>query len=143
MKRNRLSSRKRISADATELGRLATGLADSGGKLEEVFWEKQLVELIEKLLQDGAEDDLNASLDRLFDSNASAHDALADTVEAIARALGNEPGSPLMPGDPELNEEIVRRVEGIPVEPVLAEQMRTWSNRLEVNTLPTVLEIKV
>ena len=86
MKRNRLSSRKRISADATELGRLATGLADSGGKLEEVFWEKQLVELIEKLLQDGAEDDLNASLDRLFDSNASAHDALADTVEACAES---------------------------------------------------------
>ena len=57
MKRNRLSSRKRISADATELGRLATGLADSGGKLEEVFWEKQLVELVEKLLQDSAEDD--------------------------------------------------------------------------------------
>ena len=78
MKRNRLSSRKRISADATELGRLATGLADSGGKLEEVFWEKQLVELVEKLLQDSVEDDLNASLDRLFDSNAAAHDALAE-----------------------------------------------------------------
>ena len=86
MKRNRLSSRKRISADATELGRLATGLADSGGKLEEVFWEKQLVELVEKLLQDSAEDDLNASLDRLFDSNAAAHDALADTVEACAES---------------------------------------------------------
>ena len=86
MKRNRLSSRKRISADATELGRLATGLAESGGKLEEVFWEKQLIELVEKLLQDGAEDDLNASLDRLFDSNASAHDALADTIEACAES---------------------------------------------------------
>ena len=30
MKRNRLSSRKRMSSDATELGRLAIGLAESG-----------------------------------------------------------------------------------------------------------------
>ena len=84
MKRNRLSSRKRISADATELGRLATGLAESGGKLEDLFWEKQLVDLIDKLLQEGAEDDLNASLDRLFDSHAAAHDSLADLIEARA-----------------------------------------------------------
>ena len=84
MKRNRLSSRKRISADATELGRLATGLAESGGKLEDLFWEKELTELIDKLLHDGAEDDLNASLDRLFDSHAAAHDSLADLIESRA-----------------------------------------------------------
>ena len=41
MKRNRLSSRKRISADAAELGRLATCLAESGGKLEDCFWNKR------------------------------------------------------------------------------------------------------
>lgn len=86
MKRNRLSSRKRISADATELGRLATGLAESGGKLEDAFWEKQLSDLVDKLLQDGAEDDLNASLDRLFDSHAAAHDCLADTIESRAES---------------------------------------------------------
>jgi len=84
MKRNRPSSRKRISTDATELGRLATGLAESGGKLEDAFWEKQLVDLVDKLLQDGAEDDLNASLDRLFDSHAAAHDSLADVIESRA-----------------------------------------------------------
>ena len=86
MKRNRLSSRKRISADATELGRLATGLAESGGKLEDAFWEKQLSDLVDKLLHDGAEDDLNASLDRLFDSHAGAHDCLADSIESRAES---------------------------------------------------------
>ena len=86
MKRNRLSSRTRISADATELGRLATGLAESGGKLEDLFWERQLGELVDKLLQDGAEDDLNASLDRLFDSHAAAHDSLADLIESRAES---------------------------------------------------------
>ena len=86
MKRNRLSSRKRASADATELGRLALCLAESGGRLEDIFWEKQLTELVEKLLQSGAEDDLNAALDRLFDSHAAAHDALADTIESCAES---------------------------------------------------------
>ncbi len=86
MKRNRLSSRKRISADAAELGRIATCLAESGSKLEDNFWEKQLTGLVDKLLHDGAEDDLNASLDRLFDSHAAAHDCLADCIESCAES---------------------------------------------------------
>jgi len=86
MKRNRPPSRKRISADATELGRLATCLSEAGGRLEDAFWEKQLCELVDKLLADGAEDDLNASLDRLFDSHAEAHDALADIIESRAES---------------------------------------------------------
>ena len=86
MKRNRFSSRKRISADATELGRLAIGLAESGSKLEDLFWQKRLAELVDQLLHDGAEEDLNASLDRLFDTHAMAHDDLADIVESQAES---------------------------------------------------------
>ena len=86
MKRNRLSSRKRVSADAAELGRLALCLAEPGGRLEDSFWERQLADLVEKLLLNGAEDDLNAALDRLFDAHAAAHDALADTIEACAES---------------------------------------------------------
>ena len=86
MKRSRPSSRKRISDDANELVRLATGLAESGGRLEAKLWDKQLTELVCKLLHDGAEDDLNASLDRLFDSHALAHDSLADILESSAES---------------------------------------------------------
>jgi hypothetical protein len=86
MKRNRLSSRKRMSSDATELGHLAAGLAESGGRLEADFWEKQLAGLIDRILQESAEEDLNASLDRLFDSHATAHDCLANTIEARAES---------------------------------------------------------
>ena len=86
MKRSRPSSRKRISDDANELVRLATGLAESGGRLEAKLWDKQLTELVCKLLHDGAEDDLNASLDRLFDSHALAHDSLADLIESRAES---------------------------------------------------------
>ena len=67
MKRNRLSSRKRISADATELSRLAIGLADSGSRLEDLFWQHRLGELIDRVFQDGTEEDFTGSLDRLFD----------------------------------------------------------------------------
>jgi len=86
MKRNRLSSRKRISSDATELGRLALGLSESGGRLEEAYWEAQLADLVDRLLTESAEEDLNAALDRLFDSHAGAHDCLADVVEARAES---------------------------------------------------------
>ncbi|MBK7356204.1 DUF2863 family protein [Propionivibrio sp.] len=86
MKRTRLSTRKRISDHANELGRLAIGLAESGGHLEAMLWEKQLTALVNKLLHDGAEDDLNASLDRLFDSHALAHDNLADILESCAES---------------------------------------------------------
>lgn len=64
---------------------------------------------------------------------------LAGTVDTIANALAGEPGAPRMPGDPELAEEKSRRAEGIPVEPVLAEQMREWSERLKLAPLPESL----
>lgn len=86
MKRSRPSLRKRISDDANELVRLATGLAESGGRLEAMLWDRQLTKLVCKLLGDGAEDDLNASLDRLFDSHAVAHDSLADILESSAES---------------------------------------------------------
>ena len=64
---------------------------------------------------------------------------LANTVEAMAQALAAQPGSPIMPGDPELDEERIRREKGIPVEPGLAIQMRDWSERLKVDSLPDAL----
>ena len=86
MKRTRFSARSRISADANELTRLATGLAESGGKLEDAFWEVRLAERVESMLQSGAEDDLNAAMDRLFDTSPQAHDELADMVESRAES---------------------------------------------------------
>jgi hypothetical protein len=86
MKRTRITSRKRNSVDATDLGRLATGLAESGSRLEDSFWEIRLTEVVDRLLQDGSEDDLNAALDRLFDADSTAYDALADMIESRAES---------------------------------------------------------
>lgn len=56
----------------------------------------------------------------------------AAMVEQMARALAAEPGAPRMPGDPELAAEARRRTAGIPIEPGLADEMRSWSARLGV-----------
>lgn len=84
MKRTRFGARDRLSRDAAELQRLATGLSESGGKLEDSYWENQLAELVDSLLKSGAEDDINTALDRLFEANPRAHDELADMVESRA-----------------------------------------------------------
>ncbi|MDE2440137.1 MAG: DUF2863 family protein, partial [Betaproteobacteria bacterium] len=84
MKRTRFGSRDRLSREAAELQRLATGLSESGGKLEDSYWETQLAEVVDGLLKNGAEDDINTALDRLFEANPRAHDELADMVESRA-----------------------------------------------------------
>ncbi len=86
MKRTRFGARARLSRDAAELQRLSTGLAESGGKLEDRYWETELSELVDALLKNGAEDDLNSALDRLQEANAPAHDELADMIEACAES---------------------------------------------------------
>lgn len=86
MKRTRFGARERLSRDAAELQRLATGLSESGGKLEDGYWENRLADAVDGLLKNGGEDDLNAALDRLFDNDARAHDELADMIEARAES---------------------------------------------------------
>lgn len=95
MKRTRFGARDRLSRDAAELQRLAAGISESGGKLEDSYWETQLAETVDSLLKNGAEDDINTALDRLFEGNPRAHDELADMVESRAEtgrleALGQE-----------------------------------------------------
>jgi hypothetical protein len=86
MKRTRFSSRERVSREAIELGRLAGSLATSGSRLEDRYWEDRLASLVDRLLQNGAEDDLNMALDRLVEAEPAAHDELADLIEARAES---------------------------------------------------------
>lgn len=82
MKRTRFGSRERISRDAAELQRLAVALSESGSQLEDLFLEAQFSTLVDKLLQNGAEDDLNTAFDLLFETNLRAHEELANMVES-------------------------------------------------------------
>lgn len=86
MKRRRLHSRHRLSRDAERLAWLAAGLADSGSRAEDAYWEAELSALIEKLLRTGDEEALNQALDRLHETHARAYEELADMIEAGAES---------------------------------------------------------
>lgn len=57
---------------------------------------------------------------------------LATVVAQLAERMQAEPGSPLMPGDPENRTAQVRQTSGIPIERGLAQQMQAWSDQLGV-----------
>ena len=86
MKRRRQYTRHRLSRDAERLAWLATGLADSGSRVEDAFWEGELNALIEKLLRAGDEEAFNQAMDRLYETHSRAYDELADLTEAGAEA---------------------------------------------------------
>jgi hypothetical protein len=96
MKRRRLYTRHRLSRDAERLAWLATGLADSGSRAEDAFWEGELTALIAKLLQANDEEAFNQALDRLYETHARAYDELADLIEA-----GAETGRFEVDGEPQ------------------------------------------
>lgn len=88
MKRRRTYGRHRLSRDAERLTWLAQGLADSGSRLEDAWWEAELAALIDKLLRHSDDEALNQALDRLHEGNpqgptqARAYEELADLIEA-------------------------------------------------------------
>jgi len=95
MKRPRFGARERLSRDAAELQRLAVGLSESGCRLEDIFWESRLAARVRTLIQDGAEDDLNAVLDRLYESSPAACDELVGIVETEVESCTLETGGKL------------------------------------------------
>jgi len=81
-KRTRFSRRAGLTRDAEHIARLAQGLALSGGRLEDAFWEQSLGKELDRLLRAGNEETLNSALDHLWSSNQRAHDERADLVES-------------------------------------------------------------
>ena len=84
MKRTRTPLRERLGSDAERLIWLANGLAESGNRAEDRFWEQHLTVLIDQLLDDGDETPINDALDFLYNGNTTAYDELADFVESRA-----------------------------------------------------------
>lgn len=82
MKQRRHYTVHRLSRDAERLVRLAKGLADSGSRAEDAWWEAELTAQIDKMLAAGQEEALNQALDRLHETHARAYDSLADLIEA-------------------------------------------------------------
>ncbi|WP_051710795.1 DUF2863 family protein [Andreprevotia chitinilytica] len=86
LKRNRPARRGRSTADETELLRLAEGLSDSSGRIEDAFWESRLTQRITRLISEREEDTLNSALDAANQADGRAYEALADMIESICEA---------------------------------------------------------
>ncbi|KAF7599734.1 MAG: hypothetical protein CGU29_06965 [Candidatus Dactylopiibacterium carminicum] len=84
MKRNRFGRRSSLPREAEELLRLASGLADSGSRAEDSYWEASLFGAIIDQLQGAGEEVLNATLDQAYIANPRAYDVLADCIETCA-----------------------------------------------------------
>ncbi|MBT0963405.1 DUF2863 family protein [Denitromonas iodatirespirans] len=90
MKRPRTKRRSGLGPDAERLVWLANGLAESGSRAEDRFWEVRLTEQIDQLLDEGDEDTINIALDQLYASSLTAYDELADFVESRAENAGRK-----------------------------------------------------
>lgn len=70
-----------MNPDALQLIELAQGLALSGSRLEDGYWEAQLIQLIEQLLNEEAEASLNQALEHCHAAKTPAFDALIELIE--------------------------------------------------------------
>lgn len=86
MKRTRLKRRGGLGRSAEKLAWLATGLAQSGSRAEDRYWEQGLAASIDAQLEQHDEEVLNTALDHLFSSDAGGYDELADFVESRAES---------------------------------------------------------
>jgi hypothetical protein len=84
MRRTRVSSRGRQSADAETLVKMARRLSESGSRLEDQLWQRRLIELINDRLDRRNDDAIEAALDDLARTSQRAYDDLADLAESCA-----------------------------------------------------------
>ncbi|HYF60863.1 MAG TPA: DUF2863 family protein [Burkholderiaceae bacterium] len=76
-----------LSADAERLVAAALGLANSGSRVEDRYWEAQLAQRIERLLDTGHPQSIQDALDRLNQTDGEAYGALIEAVETAAESL--------------------------------------------------------
>src|SRR5450830_487789 len=86
MKRQRNTSRGRMSHNSERLVALALRLNASGSRLEDGFWERELDALLTKLLRAGNDNAVEAALDHLLTTDAAAYDVLVDQCESMAES---------------------------------------------------------
>ncbi len=88
MKRTRLKRRGGLGRIAERLVWLGTGLADSGSRVEDRYWDQHLCATIDEAIGNNDEDALNAALDHLYSAEPRAYDELADYIESRAECAG-------------------------------------------------------
>jgi hypothetical protein len=82
MKKTRVPHRTKSPRVVQELSRLAAGLAASGSRIEDAFWENRLAAKIHAQLRTGDDQNLEAALDQLYDSDPSGYSEFIYAIEA-------------------------------------------------------------
>lgn len=82
MKKIRVPHRTRSARVVQELSRLASGLAASGSRMEDAFWENRLAAKIHAQLRTGDDQNLEATLDLLYDADPSGYSEFIYAIEA-------------------------------------------------------------
>lgn len=75
-----------LSADAERLVAASLGLANSGSRVEDRYWDGQLAQRIERLLDTGHPQSIYDALDRLHQTDTEAYGALIEAVETAAES---------------------------------------------------------
>ena len=86
MPRPRPPRRNRLSSESEDLAQLSLSLAQSASRVEDGYWENRLAAKIDRLLQNGDDESLSATLDMLDKTDRRACDALADMIEACCES---------------------------------------------------------
>lgn len=89
MKRSRPGRRSGIPNEAEYLLWLSNGLADSGSRAEDCYWEEHLAKELDSLLSSDNEETLGTVLDHLYSTNTRAYDVLADMLETQTEQLAD------------------------------------------------------
>lgn len=76
-----------LSADAERLVAAALGLANSGSRVEDRYWDAQLAARIERLLDTGHPQSIYDALDRLNQTDGEAYGALIEAVETASESV--------------------------------------------------------
>ncbi|HVW63621.1 MAG TPA: DUF2863 family protein [Nitrosospira sp.] len=82
MKKPRVPHRTKSPRLVKELCRLAAGLAASGSRIEDTFWENRLATKIHSQLRSGDDQNLEAALDQLYDTDTAAYGEFIYAIEA-------------------------------------------------------------
>lgn len=76
-----------LSPDAERMVAAALGLANSGSRIEDRYWEAQLAARIERLFDSGHVQAVYDALDRLHQADSEAYGALIEAVEEAAETV--------------------------------------------------------
>lgn len=87
MKRSRKPAKPRLTQDGEKLITLALGLAGSGGRAEDRYWENALTAMLTALADGKRDSVIDNVLDQLYQTHEAGYESLIDIAEGVAETV--------------------------------------------------------